>query len=251
MRVDAGFQYDLMRDRATRKAAGIRETPLPPEIRVWTLKTHVLPFQDHGRNPSFMVFESKEYILLPPLFNFNIYFTHPDGPLAQPSDMKDDLRAMLARIRTDGCNDDSYRLDVYFLPNASSEDCIAHYEAEKATREGSRGMCLEAEIRIDTDFPPPTTPRLPGMLETYDHSRLNGVLFIYPDRSWRNGTQGMHYIRYGADSEPGQGFYEDWHDMISDGHGRLGEVISDLARDKWQDTLAIYYEATRRGWTNW
>lgn len=253
MRVDAGFQYDLMRERATRKAAGLRESPSPgpPEIRVWTIKTHVLPFQNHGGNPSFMVFESKEHVLLPPLFNFNIYFTHPEGPLAQTSDLEDDIRDLLAWIRTDGCDDDSYRLDVYFLPNASSEDCIAHYEAEKATREGSRGMCLEAEIRLDTGFPPPTPPRLPGMLETYDHSRLTGVLFVHPDRSWRNGAQGMRYIRYEADSELGQGFCEDWHDVIPDGDGGLGELISDLARDKWQDTLAIYQEATRKGWTTW
>lgn len=214
-----------MEKRAGRKTAGLRETPSPqpPETWVWTNKTHVLSFQDHNGNSSFMVFESEENTLLPPLVNFNIYCTHPEGALPQAEDLEDELRAMHAQIATDGFDDDDhYRLDVYFLPNASNEDCIAHYQAEKATRGNSMEMLLEAENKLDTDFPPPGTPRLPGMLETYDDSELSGVLFVYPDSSWKKGMQIMCFISYSADFVLGQTFDERWYGFDSDAGMTLG-----------------------------
>lgn len=258
MRIDAGFQYEEMCERAVRKAAGLRETPSPsPEPRSWgsrAIETHVLPFHDHGGNTAFMVFESEKNILLPPLFNLNIYFTHSDGPLAQTDNIEDDLRAMHTQIRADGFDDDHYRLDIYFLPNASSEDCIAHYEVEKATREDSMGLRLEAEIRLDTDFPPPTIPRLPGMVKVYHPLKCayySGVLFVHPDRSWRNGAHRMRYIRYGTGIELGQGFDEEWYDIIRGTNIGLGELFWEFARQERDETLAIYQSVTEKGWTTW
>ncbi|KAI9038389.1 LysM peptidoglycan-binding domain-containing protein [Aspergillus affinis] len=225
--LDAGFQYEEMCERATRKAAGLRETPSPlPELRSWgfrTIETHVLPFQDHGGNTAFMTFESEKDILFPPLFNLNIYFTHSEGPLAQTDDMKEDLRAMHARIRANGFDDDYYRLDIYFLPNASSKDCIAHYEAEKATREDSMGLRLEAEIRLDTNFLLPTIPRLPGMVKR------------------------MRYIRYGTGFELGQGFDKEWYNIIRSTNIGLGEQFWGFARQERDKTLAIYQSVTEKG----
>ncbi|KAI9043622.1 uncharacterized protein KD926_003392 [Aspergillus affinis] len=252
MRTDARLRNGKMRKRAARKAAGLRETPSPepPKRYYGSVEIHVLPFTDHGGNPSFTVFESQEDILLPPLTNLSIYFTHPEGPLPETEDFEDDLRAMHAQIRTDGFDDDNYRLEVYFLPNASNEDCIAHYQAEKAIRENSMDMLLEAEIRLDTDFPPPATPRPPGMLEIYD-SDLSVVLFVHPDRSWRSGAQRMCYISCSLGFELGQGFDEKWYGFGHPTDQSLGEFVCDLTREYWHDTHGIYQNAAERGWITW
>lgn len=103
-----------------------------------------------------MVFESEENTSLPPLVNINMYFAHSEGPLPQPAELIEDLRAMHDQIAGDGFDDDNYGFDTYFLPSASNEECIAHYQAEKTVRGNSFDMRHEAEIRLDTDFPPPT-----------------------------------------------------------------------------------------------
>lgn len=72
----------------------------------------------------------------------------------------------------------------------------------------------EAEIRLDTDFPPPTTPRLPGMIEIYHppySHKLSGLLFVHPDRSWRAGAQRMCRINYRAALELRQHLDERWY----------------------------------------
>ncbi|KAL3479982.1 hypothetical protein BJX99DRAFT_254868 [Aspergillus californicus] len=249
-RVDGGFRYERMRKRAERKARGQRETPSPspspPPPQSWTNKTHVLPFQDHAGYRFFMVFESEENTFLPPLVNINMYFTHSEGPLPEPAELEEDLRAMHDQIATDGFGDASYRLDIYFLPSASSEACIAHYQAEKAVRGNSFHMRHEAEIRLDTDSPPPTTPRLPGMVEIYDRDD-SGVLFVYPDQSWRGGRQRMCYLHSPPGLELGpQAFDAEWY---PEGDESLGYVVWELARHDWQEHLGIYHNVTQRGWT--
>lgn len=198
-----------------------------------------------------MVFESEEGTLLPPLINLNIYYTHPGGPLPQTEGLEDDLREMHAQIAAEGFDDDHYRLDVYFLPSNSNEDCIAHYQAEKAARGNSMDMLHEAEIRLNTDLPPPTTPRLPGMLEAYDDSDLSGVLFVYHERTWRDGVQRMCLISYDAGFELGQTFDERWYGLDPDAGKTLGELVSELARAEGPEPLAIYQNVTERGWTTW
>ncbi|KAL4745510.1 hypothetical protein BDW72DRAFT_208147 [Aspergillus terricola var. indicus] len=206
MRIDAGFRQETMRERAVRKAAGRRETssPEPPQRQYRPLKTHVLPFQDHCGSPSFMVFESEEHNLLPPL------------------------------IAAEGFDDDHWRLDVYFLPNATNEDCIAHYQAEKAVH-----------------LPPPTTPRLPGMIEIYDDD-YHGVLFVHPDRSWRDGAQRMCHICYGPGFDLGQPLDESWYGVDPDPDQSLSYLIWEHSRwDDWQGTLGVYQRATDREWITW
>ncbi|CBF70080.1 predicted protein [Aspergillus nidulans FGSC A4] len=200
MRIDAGFRQETMYQRAARKAAGRQETssPEPPQRQYRPLKTHVLPFQDHGKSPSFMVSESEEHSLLPPL------------------------------IAAEGFDDNHWRLDVYFLSNATNEGRFAHYQAEKAVR-----------------LPPPTTPRLPGMIEIYDDD-------YHPDRSWRDGALHMCHICYGPGFELGQPLDESWYGIDPDPDQSLSYLIWEHSRwDGWQGTLGVYQRATDREWITW
>ena len=112
------------------------------------------------------------------------------------------------------------------------------------------GMYLKIEIRLDTDFLPPTILRLPGMVKVYDDD-FDGVLFVHPDRSWGNGAQRMRYISYVAGFELGQGFDEEWQDIIPDTNRCLGELFYEFARHERQETVNNYQSATKRGWTTW
>ncbi|KAL4987933.1 hypothetical protein BDW68DRAFT_177412 [Aspergillus falconensis] len=102
-----------------------------------------------------MVFESEEKCLLPPLVNFNVYFAHPDKPLSDVKELRDDLTAMHDQILRDCLEDIHFRLDVHFLTNASHEGCLTHYQAEKAVRGDSLTICQEAEERLDANLSPP------------------------------------------------------------------------------------------------
>ncbi|KAL4967832.1 uncharacterized protein BDV14DRAFT_197472 [Aspergillus stella-maris] len=207
-----GLKYERMRKRAERKAAGQIETPSPspePQRQYQTLKTHVLPSTNHAVNNSFMVFESEYTSFLPPLVNITIYFTHPQNPLPDPAELEDDLREMYDRLTAEGYGDeDNYQIHVRFLPAASTEECIAHYEAERASRGSSLAMWREADSRLDSDL----SPRLPGMVDMYclSSSRyFGGVLFVHPDRSRGAGAQDMRCVHYEQGSQLGQQSFGD------------------------------------------
>ena len=103
----------------------------------------------------------------------------------------------------------------------------------------------EAEIRLDTGLPPPTTPRLPGMIEIYDDD-------YHPDRSWRDGALHMCHICYGPGFELGQPLDESWYGIDPDPDQSLSYLIWEHSRwDGWQGTLGVYQRATDREWITW
>ncbi|KAL2827356.1 hypothetical protein BDW59DRAFT_160321 [Aspergillus cavernicola] len=164
---------------------------------------------------------------------------------------------MHAQILADGIEEFHFRLDVYFLPNASNEDCIAHYQAEKAIRGDFMQMRQDAEQRLDANLPPPDqpTPRLPGMINIYSPIKgldLSELLFIHPDRSWRDGAQRMCYITYGPGFELGQPFGEGWYGFeVGDDDESLGLYMWECSRPGWEETLGVYQHVAVRGWTSW
>jgi hypothetical protein len=93
-------------------------------------RTHVIPFEDHAGQPALTVSESTSP--LPFLYSFSFYLTHPDA--SPDTSHATELYKTLTRGPLYDSNDVEYRLDLYFLPNASQDDCIAHYRAEKDAR---------------------------------------------------------------------------------------------------------------------
>lgn len=255
MQGDGVSRCAMTRTRAVRKREGRRETPSPsPFPRSYTVKTHVVPFQDHGGTPSFMVFQSHEEHPLPPLMNFNVYFTHPDGPLADSEELENNLIAMYDHIWSEGLEPFYFRFDVYFLPNASTQDCMIHYEAEKATRGNSAQMLREAQERfeLDVNAPPPPTARMPGMVDIYTpftNYDLSGLIFLHPGRSWSEDSQRMCRVPFTAGEL--DSFHEVWYGVGEDEeNGSLGmEMWESSWRSDWPDT--VHGWATHRGWTTW
>lgn len=261
MHEDGAPRYAMARTRAVPRREGRRETPSPPPSPgtvSYAVKTHVVPFQDHAGTPSsFMVFESHEEHPLPPLMNFNVYFTHPEGPLPDSEEFEKNLIAMHDQIWSQGPEPFYFRLDVYFLPNAGTQDCMVHYGAEKAARGNSARMLQEAQERLELDAnaPPPATPRLPGMVDAYSPmpgSHLSGLLYVHPGGSWSKNSQRVRRIIF----TPGQldSFHEEWYgvDEVDEfGHRHmLGMQMWEYSwRSDWPDT--VHGWATRRGWTTW
>lgn len=138
------------------------------------LKVHKIPFTDHTGRTAFMVFENLEFFSLPPLFSFALYFTHVNVT-SRHTDMKC-LRRELSSENEDF--DFDARLDVYFLPGASNEDCISHYLGEKATRGSYRTQLQKfKECGRDEVYPlPGTNAQLPGMVNRY--RELGQILFM-------------------------------------------------------------------------
>ncbi|KAL4929019.1 uncharacterized protein BDV17DRAFT_298321 [Aspergillus undulatus] len=224
-----------------------------------SLKTHVVPFQDHSGNHSFMVFESPEHCPLPPLINFNVYFTHPDGPLPDFEDLRDNLVDMYDYILSEGLELFHFRLDVYFLPNASRQDCTVHYAAEKTTRGDSVQMMDEAVEKLEADpgHPPPNMPRMPGMVNKYPlftrRHYLSGLLLFHPERSWSEDSRRMCFVRFTVGDPDSSS--EQWYgvdEVDSDGESEeLGMQLYDLAWMFEEEPGSVHCEATLRGWTTW
>lgn len=187
--------------------------------------------------------------------NFNVYFTHPEGPLPDFEELENNLVAMHDHIWSEGLEPFYFRFDVYFLPNASTQDCMVHYKAEKATRGNSAQMLLEAQERLELDAnaPPPTTPRMPGMVDVYTPFtgyNLSGLVFLHPGRSWSEDSQRMCCVPFTA-GEP-DSFYEKWYgvDEVDEDNGTLSmEMWESSWCSDWPGT--VHRWATRRGWTTW
>ncbi|KAL2788942.1 hypothetical protein BJX66DRAFT_339756 [Aspergillus keveii] len=219
----------------------------------YTTKTHVLPFQDHTGSTAYMVFNNRETSILPPLVSFSFYFTHPDACRNQ-----EDLVALHDSIEPVM---DSFhaRFDMYFLPGATEDDCVAHYYGEKATRLDSKSMRREFE-RVKRPYTPPSTSRLPGMNKEYreDGGHYNGAMCVCTEQDWRQSQQ-LRCIQYGSD-EPSlsRQIIGSWRPVSENSPG--ANVFDDETADMWiwnliidqrSEYTAAHQKATKKGWTAW
>ena len=243
-------------------------------------RTHVIPFKDHAGQPALAVFEGTSP--LPFLYSFSFYFTHPG--VSPDISHAAELYKTLTRGPLYDSNDVEYRLDLYFLPNASQDDCIAHYRAEKDAR-GTYHAQVDAVARGDAQ--PPAGDggsRLPGLVASYAHDkarfRYHGLLHICDAADWRRGDQLLtrvefdplargDYERYCKD--PGDPREPDVLPEMqvrpealteaSPGHGRelprphfsvraLGNTLWERV-PKQRHGQEAWLEARDRGWTTW
>ncbi|KAI9371093.1 hypothetical protein BJX61DRAFT_548542 [Aspergillus egyptiacus] len=202
--------WNIRVDGIQRNRASLERLPKPvPRKKI--KKTRSLPLQtvaftDHTGKEAFMVFKDgldAESSKLPPLFPLVVYFTHPN---AIPSPDAADLGGLLRAIREARINSDfHFRLDVYFLPGASEDDCMTHYLAERASRADYETLIREFHARVlqlksqrgNCSGVLEATPRLPGM--AHSHPGLEpyrGLLLLCPEANWRDGAQRISCLMF-------------------------------------------------------
>ncbi|KAJ0418716.1 hypothetical protein BJY00DRAFT_314626 [Aspergillus carlsbadensis] len=152
---------------------------------------HMWPrtFYDHRGIPAFMLYEDmRPQVRLYPLISFAVYFTHPAAAGNDPE--KSNLLGLFTLIRQE-TSDFHFRLDIYFLPHGSAEDCMAHYRAQKAASTDSRVTCdlTEQVLRNLTEPPRPTSSAsgsgIPMIDEfTLDGRAWGGALCICTEQDW-------------------------------------------------------------------
>jgi hypothetical protein len=208
--------WNIRADGIQRNRTSVERLPKPvPRTKTKksrSLPLHTVAFTDHTGNEAFMVFRNginAESSKLPPLFPLVVYFTHPS---ALPSPDATDLGGLLRAIREARIDSDfHFRLDVYFLPGASQDDCKTHYLAERASRADYETLIREFNARIfqlksqggsrsavlDDSSHAQTTTHLPGM--AHSHPGLEpyrGLLLLCPEANWRDGAQRISCLMF-------------------------------------------------------
>lgn len=164
-------------------------------------RTHVIPFDDHAGQRALTVFQSSSP--LPFLYSFPLYFTHQDASPATSN--AQELYHAVTQGPLYESNTVEYRLDLYFLPGASHDDCIAHYRGEKAAR-GTYQAQVDALAASSGGGggaqPGGGASRMPGLVASYaahdkTRFRYHGLLLICdysPD--WRHGDQLLSLVEF-------------------------------------------------------
>jgi hypothetical protein len=92
------------------------------------------PFLDHTGNAAISAYHGHSPTpgapILPPLWSFHYYITFGATPSTSPILPS----ALIKATKSPLLEPYPFRLDIYFLPGASTEDCMAHYRAERASR---------------------------------------------------------------------------------------------------------------------
>lgn len=117
--------------------------PLTPEIHPRAPRESLInppqniassPFTDHKHNLATSAYYGRSphpgSPILPPQWSFHYYIT--SGTTAETtSTLPDDL---VKATKNPVSGPYPFRIDIYFLPGASTKDCVEHYRGEKAAR---------------------------------------------------------------------------------------------------------------------
>ncbi|KAL4927469.1 uncharacterized protein BDV17DRAFT_282561 [Aspergillus undulatus] len=130
------------------------------------------------------------------------------------------------------------KYDMYFLPGASANECVAHYQGENLAR-GSYKDQIKATY--------------PGMVNRYPLlGPYRALLFISPDQNWQNrvGYGNGHASLIQVEFDHKNVSMEDarWRGA----EGPLPPVLTlDIANQERNRYREPWERATRRGWTVW
>lgn len=247
--------------------------PRGPRIRT----THVKPFQDHAGRAALTVFKSSSP--LPFLYSFTIYFTHQD---AFPDNCHAaELYQTITQGPLYGSNVVEFRLDLYFIPGGSQEDCMEHYQAEKSAR-GSFWTQVDAVVRDER--PSDDRTKMPGLVPSYVHDkaryRYHSLIYICDEFDWRGGDQVMKCVEFDPLSrEDYEKFSKDPEDpqepdVLSDAHVKVDSLnenspgygrqlpappfaVGSVGYSMWDGVpqqrfgQGALQDARNRGWTTW
>ncbi|KAL2846151.1 hypothetical protein BJY01DRAFT_263366 [Aspergillus pseudoustus] len=173
---------------------------------------------------AFMVFKNHPSVLhspLPPLFPFVLYFTHPD---TLPSPQATGLTGLYEALRGSGPipRNFHFRLDVYFLPGGTEDECKAHYLAARALRPNYETLIrqywqlerrykrredkllLRQPILRSLSRFRPGPGRGPGMAHQHpDLEPYKALLLICPEPNWQFGAQRISCVQFDLGGDPG------------------------------------------------
>lgn len=159
------------------------------------VRNYAIPFKDHAGQPALSVFRSTTP--LPFLYSFSVYFTHPDA--SPDTSHAEELYRTLISGPHYQTNSVEFRLDFYFLPGASQDDCIAHYRAEKDAR-GTYEAQVDAAASGNHGGGG-SGSGLAGLVASYaQHDRASyryhGLLLVCDAADWRGGDQLLTRVEF-------------------------------------------------------
>lgn len=171
-----------------------------------------------------------------------------------------------------------YRLDVYFRPGASVEECERHYDAERASR-GTYADQLrdirDGRDRRGADNARQITQRLPGLVPSYLRPPSfchHDMLFVIDSPGgWRSGAD-VRMVEFRpaevpSEFEPDPEELEEAADIVAptrvrafpvfpdpeayDGAGTVQGKMYEAFLIKEQELSGPYERALELGWTSW
>jgi hypothetical protein len=245
--------------------------------RIYRLKTHTLTFTDHTDRPALMVFQNHKLCPLPPLYSYAIYFTYAGASAATV-----DTTALFDIISATTAYRVGFRIELYFLPEGTQEDCIAHYHGEKAARNDCAKQLVVGDALSDAweDMPEDDSEdentvearveaglartELPGLVPKYDRSyreMYRGCLYMIEEgSSWPVPSQKVQIVEFDAIS---QAEYDTWYgedeepETLQPCHvleASLEEAATDMTTQAYhptQETDGAWQKATAYNWKTW
>lgn len=240
------------------------------------IKIHSLPFYDHDGNASVMVSWAPTDQPLPPLYSFEIYVTSPENTPPESLWAVELLQALsMSRYAPETTG---YRLDIYFRPGASVEECERHYDAERAARGTYANQLKEirdSRDRRGADNAHEVTRRPPGLVPSYLRPPSichHDMLFILDSPAgWRRGAD-VRMVEFRPaevprEFEPDPEELEEAPDIVAptrvrafpvfpdpeayDGAGTVQGKMYEAFLIKEQELSGPYERALELGWTSW
>ncbi|KAL2822659.1 hypothetical protein BJX63DRAFT_427216 [Aspergillus granulosus] len=220
---------------------------------------HTALFTDHRGDKAFMVFKNHPSVLhspLPPLFPFVLYFTNPD---TLPSPEATGLAGLYEALRGPGPipRNFHFRLDVYFLPGGTEDDCKAHYFAARASRPNYEilirqywqlerrykhredKLLLRQPILWNLSRFRPGPGRRPSMAHQHpDLEPYKALLLICPEPNWQLGAQRISCVKF----DLGRDLGIDGDDQVAVEDPDISEDEDDHRDDDADETLFIPLE---------
>lgn len=236
--------------------------------RIHTVKNHAIPRTDHAGNPALVVFQGrKSRPLLPPLYSFSVYFTHGS---ASPATVDTDALAGVIW----GIGPASFRLELFFVPGGSRDECIAHHHAEKRLR-GDYMPQVEAAGALPSDDEGgeslvegdgAESNVMPGLVPSYrdqDTIAYHGVLYAIEGPECPVADQKARRVLFDpvtqAEWDAVMRFYGEPEQTVEPVWEAEAETLEDIgsrmrleSRFRTENvTNGAWQKALNRGWTLW
>ena len=218
--------------------------------RVRHSEIHQVPFLDHSGSPALSISQGWLGKPLLRLFRFAVYITDVTRDSFNRVELFQTLR---------GHELSSYRLDIFFVSNATADDCKEHCLAEKVAR-GTYEVQVDA---VERGEKPANVGCMPGMVKSYLRTPTyyhHDVLFV-GGKDWR--ADGMLFVEFTPAKVPEEwkACEEDLESFTAEAASRLPMLherwgcikahVDDLSRSRVPELDMVYEDALEMGYLSW